>query len=658
MIKVSVYYEDNLVREFEQSDSKDITIGRAAGCAIQLDEGSISRLHALIRFSSGSWSIERRANFGAVTLNGQEIENAPLEGGEEITIGKFSLRINVESSQASASRAVVSAGGSDDSIYREESGGQTRVVDVGLKAVFRFEPGAANLSEFVMEKDLAVFGRGTNCDVVLTEKKASRKHFEVRKQGLSFIFKDLNSANGTLINGNAASEAELVPGDLIEIGETKIQFLVENQNYFSQQNNFLAVPSHLEQADLSPFSAEGMGEGASEQGGIPGIDTIEPPLSSTDVVGRAKRAWFKIPKQQRLRYLTILVVFALITALLGGPDEAPKKRPVRTAGGKLVRTYEQLNAEKRKFVRENYDHLIKSQEKKDYTKMLDHTRNILTYVDDYKDTKTYESMARKRLEEIEEEKRRAAAEKRRQALEAEVRSLEEKGKQVYLRALEDPTARPELESVIQEIYAKSPNNRIAQEWKEGIRLRDLRDREEAEAARRKEEERQRAEDEFSDVMRIFNREEYVEALKRAEKLHDNGWTEDGYPDRIEKLKNEIKLKLSSIIDPKLREAKAQLEEGGDLVKANDLYTEVLRVDPSNREAIDGKSGIRSTLHLRAKRFYAEAILAESVSDLNEARDKFEKCLRWAPEDDIYKRRCRSKLSRFDYLSTTPGTGGL
>lgn len=658
MIKISIYYEDNLVKEFEQSDSKDITIGRAAGCSIQLDEGSISRLHALIRVSGGNWSVERRANFGAVQVNGQEVENAPLEGGEEITIGKFSLRVNIESSQASTSRAVVAAGGDEDGVYREDGGGQTRVVDVGLKAVFRFEPGAANLSEFVMEKDLAVFGRGTNCDVVLTEKKASRKHFEVRKQGLSFIFKDLNSANGTLVNGNAANEVELVPGDIIEIGETKIQFVVENQNYFSQQNNFLAVPTHLEQAELSPYSPDGTMDGAPADGGIPGIDPIEPPISSTDIVGRAKRAWFKIPKQQRLRYLTILVVFALITALLGGPDEAPKKRPPRTAGGKLVRTYEQLNAEKRKFVRENYDQLIKAQEKKDYTKMLDNTRNILTYVDDYKDTKTYESMARKRLEEIEEEKRRAAADKKRQELEAEVKALEEKGKQVYLRALEDPTARPELDSVIQEIYSKSPNNRLAQEWKEGIRLKDLKDREEAEAAKKKEEERQKAEEEFADVKKIFDREEYVEALKRAEKLHENGWTEDGYPDRIEKLKDEIRLKLASIIDPKLKEAKAQLEEGGDLVKANDLYSDVLRVDPTNREAIDGKSGIRSTLHLRAKRFYAEAILAESVSDLSEAREKFDKCLRWAPEDDIYKRRCRSKLSRFDYLSPSPGSGGL
>jgi pSer/pThr/pTyr-binding forkhead associated (FHA) protein len=96
MIKISVYYEDRSVTEFEQSDERDISIGRAAGCSIPLDEASISRLHAVIRYINDQWVLERKANFGAVLLNGQEVENAALEGGEEISIGKFSLRVNIE----------------------------------------------------------------------------------------------------------------------------------------------------------------------------------------------------------------------------------------------------------------------------------------------------------------------------------------------------------------------------------------------------------------------------------------------------------------------------------------------------------------------------------------------------------------------------------
>ena len=120
--------------------------------------------------------------------------------------------------------------------------GRTRFVQSGVSALFRMEPGSANLDEFLMEKDVALFGRGSNCDVVLTEKKASRKHFEVRRQGLSFFLKDLNSANGTVVNGNAVTETELVAGDVIQVGESRIQFSIENKEFFARQDQFLPVP--------------------------------------------------------------------------------------------------------------------------------------------------------------------------------------------------------------------------------------------------------------------------------------------------------------------------------------------------------------------------------------------------------------------------------
>ncbi len=658
MIKISVFYEDRSVTEFQQDDTKDISIGRAAGCSVQLDEASISRLHALITHKNGQWNLVRKASFGAVLLNGQEIENAPLEGGEEITIGKFSLRLNLGEEQPVAAGGGTATGAE---VYQEDGDGRTQFVSAGVKALLRFEPGTANVAEFNLEKPVSVFGRGSNCDVILTDKKASRKHFEIRKQGLSFFLKDLDSANGLTLNGSSAKEAELVPGDVIQIGESKIEFVVENAAYFSQQDQFMPVPAHLQQpatieeAHL-PSTNESFGGGGF---GTPGIDSSvapsgipdEPQISSTDFIGRAKHAWSKIPKAQRMRYLTILVVFALITALLGGPDEQKKPAPKRPKGS-TARTYEQLTVEKKKFVRENYAELLKSQEKKDYTKMLDFTRNILTYVDDYKDTKTYENMAKKRIEEIEEEKRRAEAERKQEETRKAVKALEEKGKELYEKALGEKKYRPELEALIQEIYTKDPNNRLAQEWKNGIKQKDQSDREAEEMARKREEEKQRAEDQLAAVRATFDAAKYKQALKEADALSANGWTEKDYLDRIETLKGEIRNKLSSILDPLLREAALQRQEGGDLVIANQKYSDVLNVDPSNQEALAGKAAIREILHLRAKRFYAEAIIAESVNDLVEAKEKFERCLKTAPEEDMYKKRCRGKLARFDYFNNS------
>lgn len=668
MIKISVYYEDRSVTEFEQSDEKDISIGRAAGCSIPLDEASISRLHAVIRYVNDKWVLERKANFGAVLLNGQELENAALEGGEEITIGKFSLRVNIDYEGAAAG---ADAGLPSASVYLEDGDGRTQFVSTGVKALFRFEPGSANVAEFLMDKDVAVFGRGSNCDVVLTEKKASRKHFEVRKQGLSFFVKDLNSVNGLLVNGQKVAEAELVPGDVIEVGASKVQFIVENNDYFSQQDNFMAVPAHLQGAmggggqfpspiDLVQSPAYGYDPNAGADpfaGGIPGTGqapAAEPAIAPTDIIGKLKYKWSRIPKAQRMRYLTIVVVGLVVMAILGEPDKPKQKKAPVKAGSTAGRTYEQLTASRKKNVRDVYAQLLSAREKSDFTKMQDLARQILTYVDNYKDTKQYEIMASKKIEEIEEERRRKQEAELMEARRKEVKALEEKGAPVYEKALNDPKFRTELDSIIQEIYMKDPSNRMAQEWKDGIKRKDQQDREEAAAAAQKEEHRQKAEEELAAVQATFKADQYIKALAEANKLAENEWTEKDYLDRVESLKNEIKDKLSSVIDPLLREASSQRQEGGDLVKANELYSQVLKVDSANKEAIGGKAAIKEILHTRAKRFYAEAILADSISDLTEAKDKFEKCLRTAPEDDIYKKRCRTKLNRFDYFN---GGGG-
>jgi pSer/pThr/pTyr-binding forkhead associated (FHA) protein len=663
MIKIVVFYEDNQVKEHEQADEKPITIGRAPGCTIQLDETSISRLHAVIRFESGSWLVERKANFGAILLNGQEVENAPLEGGEEIAIGKFSLRLDIE--EQLSTRLPVA--GSSREIQSEDDDGRTRFVSASVIATLKFEPGAANLSEFLIEKDLVLVGRGSNCDVVLTEKKASRKHYEIRKQGLSFVLKDLNSANGTLVNGSPVTEVELVPGDMIAVGEARCQFSVENKSFFSQQDQFLPVPAHLEQAD-GLVSASGGGfplsVGEAAQGGSPGdlqggsgitgISDPEPAISNTDFIGRAKRAWSNIPKAQRMRYLTILVVFALITALLGGPDEAPKPKPKVAPGSKAARSFENLTEAKKKFVRDNYTELLKAQEKKDFNKMREFAASILTHVDDYKDTKIYESMAIKGIEDIKEKERireqEALTAKRRK----EVEALVEKGREIFEKALEDAKFRPQLLSVIQEIYTKDPNSSVTEEWKRRIREREEEEKRKIEEAQLKEELRLKAEDAFAKVESIYRADKYVEALEEAEKLADLEHRDSDFLDRVDKLKAEIRGKLSSIVDPLLRDAKIQTQEGGDLVKARDLFQQILKVDSRNREARDGLESIREVLLMRAKRLFTEAAVAESVSDLAEAREKFKKCYEVAPDENVfrYKERCRNKLRRFEAFDGT------
>lgn len=67
-------------------------------------------------------------------------------------------------------------------------------------------------------------GRLAECDVVLTDKGASRKHAQVRYRDGSWVLTDLGSTNGTRLNGQTIQSRELADGDKVTIGTTVLEF--------------------------------------------------------------------------------------------------------------------------------------------------------------------------------------------------------------------------------------------------------------------------------------------------------------------------------------------------------------------------------------------------------------------------------------------------
>jgi len=77
-------------------------------------------------------------------------------------------------------------------------------------------------------KDVTVIGRSAQTDIPLADDNASRRHCQVRKWAGKFLVEDLQSKNGTFVNGAKISkEQSLNDGDLIAVGDTTIVFKVK-----------------------------------------------------------------------------------------------------------------------------------------------------------------------------------------------------------------------------------------------------------------------------------------------------------------------------------------------------------------------------------------------------------------------------------------------
>jgi pSer/pThr/pTyr-binding forkhead associated (FHA) protein len=67
-------------------------------------------------------------------------------------------------------------------------------------------------------------GRSRDNKIYLADKRASRHHARIDLQQGTFVLIDLDSANGTFVNGQRVQRQALRSGDEIRIGDTRLRF--------------------------------------------------------------------------------------------------------------------------------------------------------------------------------------------------------------------------------------------------------------------------------------------------------------------------------------------------------------------------------------------------------------------------------------------------
>ncbi|MGQ9505847.1 MAG: ATP-binding protein [Thermogutta sp.] len=79
-------------------------------------------------------------------------------------------------------------------------------------------------TRFELEGSTVSIGRDSSNLVQLHDTGVSRQHAEIRRVGNRFLLVDLNSSNGTLVNGKRIQEHWLASGDQIQMGRTLMLF--------------------------------------------------------------------------------------------------------------------------------------------------------------------------------------------------------------------------------------------------------------------------------------------------------------------------------------------------------------------------------------------------------------------------------------------------
>ena len=97
---------------------------------------------------------------------------------------------------------------------------------------------------FYLDKPVVSIGRLVSNDICLEDPFVSRYHCVIRNEDGQYVIEDLNSTNGTFVNGERIKAYELAEGDLIRIGTSRFEVRLQNteelmavsQNLFEAKN--------------------------------------------------------------------------------------------------------------------------------------------------------------------------------------------------------------------------------------------------------------------------------------------------------------------------------------------------------------------------------------------------------------------------------------
>lgn len=228
--KLEIRKNQTLIKEFQLSQT-EVNLGRSPDNQLVLsDDLSVSRRHAVIQFTGNGYVVTDLNSSDGSYVNG--IQLAPhsprvLVAGDQVRIGNYELIFLVAA--AAPAQPAVPASAQKTTI--------SGIPEAGLAST----PTQARQLD-LKGRDTLTLGRDPLNDMAINHPSVSRFHAQIKKQEGSYIVLDLNSTNGTFLNGKQiVGHHPLRVGDTIRIGPTTLSFNLNETLLHSNEEGNLRI---------------------------------------------------------------------------------------------------------------------------------------------------------------------------------------------------------------------------------------------------------------------------------------------------------------------------------------------------------------------------------------------------------------------------------
>lgn len=189
-------------------DRWETSIGKSKSNDIVLSMQDISRFHAVIAKKRREWVITDTFSKTGVEVNGKQIDGkSVITDGDIITIGTIALKFLCAEAISNESKSQMRTAATE---LTRKNNNVAYAVLVDVKT---------HRPIYLRKKDVLI-GRGDACDIQIKLDTISGEHARIHLTSHGWALSDLNSHNGTKLNGRFITQPQLIfDEDLITFGD-------------------------------------------------------------------------------------------------------------------------------------------------------------------------------------------------------------------------------------------------------------------------------------------------------------------------------------------------------------------------------------------------------------------------------------------------------
>lgn len=558
----------------------------------------------------------------------------------------IALGLNPDSS---AEDAVIPAEGEENMSYSLEnidSGSDdesTKVMQSFAKVQLELFGETAPYDKYLIDSEKTYIGRDSSkCQIVLNDTEVSSVHAVITKNNIMITLEDLNSSNGTILNGDRINKATLNHNDEFVIGGVTFTVKVRS-DFLKEENSTLMAVDENQTVEVEEVVEVQADEGES-------FDALGQVVSDApEEKSIIKRIWKDDAKRKKAIYIAVGGVLAWVMLADDAPPPPPKsgaatkKSSSKTPEKAIItKSGKKLSEEERSALSARYEIGKNHFNNGRYREALEELLKINAVDPNFNSNlQSLIALSKEGLSKLEEQEKKRLAEQAAAEKKVKVKELIAKAAEFV------KDRRVELaQDVFNDIAKIDPENIEVTRMK--LELEDW--------------QKEKARKELEEVTKKKAREDRIEKLKPGKTL----FIQKEWYKAINKLEEFLKIKdmdedltkeasemlkisrdeISTAVAPLSGKAKS-LMEGQDLKGAYEVYQQIIKIEPSNTEALNQIGEIKELLNNKARKIYREAIISESLSLFSDAKEKYQEVQQISPVDSDYYKKATDKLK--DYL---------